>query len=148
MTKESGTAPMRLTIAASIPRISALTEVLQCIEHMDDATSRGDSLAVEAFVAEDFVLSGPGNRFMNRAEMLAAIGRAAASGSFHYTSYERVVEHVCCRDDLVVLMGLETTVSEGGRPELEGKAIQRRFTDVWCKEGGLWKHLARQSTII
>jgi hypothetical protein len=43
----------------------------------------------------------------------------------------------------VVLMRLETRVSEGGRPELEGKTIQRRFTDVWCKEGGLWKHPAR-----
>jgi ketosteroid isomerase-like protein len=146
--EERTTAPVRVTVLATVQRVGSVAEVMQREKELNDLTSRGDARSAESFYTEDFMLNGPGNRFLNRAETLAAIGRTASSPhAFHYISYEHTVEAACVRDDLMVLMGSEITVSEGGRPEFDGKPISRRFTDVWRKEGGQWKKLARQSTI-
>ena len=142
------TALTKVTVLETVRRVGAVAEVLRREDELDDLISSGDAQAVEPFFTEDFVLMGPANRYMNRGEMLAAIGRTSSPAAFRYTSYERTFEAACVRDDLVVLMGSEVTVSEGGRPEIDGKPISRRFTDVWRKEGGEWKKLTRQSTIV
>jgi hypothetical protein len=147
MSQTRTTALTKVTVLEAVHRVGAVAEVLRREDELDDLTSSGNARAVEPFFAEDFVLSSPANRFMNRGEMLAAIGRTSTPTAFHYTSYERTFEAACVREDLVVLMGSEVTVSEGGRPEFDGKPISRRFTDVWRKEGGAWRKLARQSTI-
>jgi ketosteroid isomerase-like protein len=140
-------APIRVTVLDTVQRVGSVAEVIHRDEELNDLTSRGDAQAAESFYAEDFVLNGPANRFQNRAETLAFIGRTAGSPTdFRYTSYERTIEAACVRADLVVLMGSEITVSQAGRPESDGKPISRRFTDVWLKEGGKWRKLARQST--
>ena len=149
MPERRTTALIRVTVLETVQRVRSVAEVLQREDELDDLTSRGNAPAVESFFAEDFVLSGPANQFMSRGEMLASIGRTGSTPTaFHYTSYERTVEAACVRDDLVVLMGSEITVSEGGRPELDERPTSRRFTDVWRKEDGEWRKLARQSTVI
>lgn len=145
--ESKGTAPTKLTVAASIPQKGPLAEVLARIAKLDEATSRGDSGAVESFFTADFVLRGPNNLLISRADMLAAIGRINTPGAFRYTSYERVIEAACCRVDLVILMGSEVTVSEGTSAST-GRQLSRRFTDVWRKEDGEWRQLARQSTSV
>ena len=148
MPEERTTAPVRVSVLDTVQRVGSVADVMQREKELNDLTSRGDARSAESFYTVDFMLNGPGNRFLNRAETLAGIGRTASSPhAFRYTSYEHTVEAACVRDDLVVLMGSEITVSEGGRPEYDGKPIMRRFTDVWRKEGGEWKKLARQSTI-
>lgn len=142
------TAPIKVMVLETVLRVGPVAEVIKRDGELNDLTSLGDAQSAESFYAEDFVLSGPANRFLDRAETLAAIGRTASSPhAFRYTSYQRTFEAACVRDDLVVLMGSEITVSEGGRPEFDGKPVSRRFTDVWRRERGEWRMLARQSTV-
>jgi len=146
--EERTSAAIRVTVLKTVQRVGSVADVIRRDDELNEATSRGDAQTAGSFYAEDFVLNGPANRFQNRAETLAVIGRTASSPeAFRYASYERTVEAACVRDELVVLMGSEITVSEGGRPEFDGKSISRRFTDVWLKEGGEWRKLARQSTV-
>ena len=48
--------------------------------------------------------------------------------------------------DVVVTMGHETVVPVSG-PEA-GKDVHRRYTDIWMKQDGEWKLVARQATVI
>ena len=64
-----------------------------------------------------------------------------------YTSFVRNVEHVMVRGDVVLLMGNEVVVPKGkdGAP---GRTINRRFTNIWQKQGGEWKLIARHANEI
>lgn len=79
-------------------------------------------------------------------------GKAAAAAMFDkgFISYEylrRSIEYAGVRPNgEVVLMGEESVQPRPPHP-LAGKAIRRRFTDVWQKQGDQWVLSLRQATI-
>jgi len=97
--------------------------------------------ALDQFWAPGFVVNGPGNKVLSRAQVIQAI----ASGKLEYRDYHVVVEAISEIGDNVVEMGHEDYVPVTG-PET-GKKLYRRFTQVLARHDGRLLFIARQATI-
>jgi ketosteroid isomerase-like protein len=64
-----------------------------------------------------------------------------------YASFVRNVEHVMVKGDVVLLMGNEVVVTKG-TDAAPGRTINRRFTNIWQKQGADWKLIARHANEI
>lgn len=126
--------------AARDPRVAA---VLAEVDRLDAALVSGDIAAFADAMAGDLVVNTPQNRIGSRDRVV----ERNAAGAISYASYERLVEHAAPRGDMVLLMGEERVVPKGAAPHA-GKAVVRRFTDLWKQDGGRWRLTARQATII
>jgi ketosteroid isomerase-like protein len=63
------------------------------------------------------------------------------------SSFTRVVEQIIIRGDIVFSMGSETVVPAGDLPN-SGQTVKRRYTNIWMKQEGKWKLVARHANVI
>jgi hypothetical protein len=91
-----------------------------------------------------FVANTPSNRVVPGRELLALF----ESGNLSYAHVEQNVEYAGSHGpDVVVLMGEEIVVPGEGMPDA-GRRIRRRFTDVFRRENGEWRHDLRHAHIV
>lgn len=91
-----------------------------------------------------FVANTPGSAVVNGAQMQAAF----ASGNVRYAEVEMKLDYAGAHGpDMVVLMGEEIVVPGAGARNA-GERIRRRFTDIFRKENGEWRHDVRHSAVI
>jgi hypothetical protein len=91
-----------------------------------------------------FVANTPGNAVVTGKQMLENFAR----GTVSYASVEQHLDYAGSHGpDIVVLMGEEVVVPKAGSPNA-GKRIHRRFTDVFRKENGEWRHDLRHANVI
>ncbi len=106
-------------------------------------TSTGATAASERF-SSTFVANTPGNAVVNGKQMLEQFAR----GTVSYASVEQHLEYAGAHGpDMVVLMGEEVVVPGPGAANA-GKRIHRRFTDVFRKENGEWRHDLRHANVV
>jgi hypothetical protein len=106
-------------------------------------TSVGPSAASERY-SSTFVANTPGNGVVTGSRMLERF----AQGSLSYASVEQRLDYAGSHGpDIVVLMGEEIVVPGPNAPDA-GKRIHRRFTDVFRKENGEWRHDLRHANVI
>jgi hypothetical protein len=92
-------------------------------------------------------VNAPSNHILTREQLLAMVGR----GDIAAESFERVAEQVTITGELGVVMGHETFTpvasSELGR--LYGaRLLRRRYTNVYLREAGSWRLLARHANVV
>jgi hypothetical protein len=105
-------------------------------------TSTGPTEASERY-SSTFVANTPGNAIVSGEQMRAQFAR----GSIGYAAVEQKIEYAGSHGpDVVVLMGEEVVVPRAGANE--GKRIHRRFTDVFRKENGEWRHDLRHANVV
>lgn len=91
-----------------------------------------------------FVANTPGGGVVNGPQMQAAF----AKGSVKYASVEMKLDYAGSHGpDMVVLMGEEIVVAGAGARNA-GVPVRRRFTDIFRKEKGEWRHDVRHSSVI
>jgi hypothetical protein len=91
-----------------------------------------------------FVANTPSNAVVTGEQMLEQFAR----GTVSYAAVEQNIEYAGSHGpDIVVLMGEEIVVPQAGAPNA-GKRIHRRFTDVFRKENGEWRHDLRHANVI
>ena len=106
-------------------------------------TTVGPSAASERY-SSTFVANTPGNAVVKGEQMLQQFGRGAVS----YVAVEQKLEYAGSHGpDMVVLMGEEVVVPGPAAPNA-GKRIHRRFTDVFRKENGEWRHDLRHANVV
>jgi hypothetical protein len=106
-------------------------------------TSVGPSAASERY-SSTFVANTPGNGVVTGWQMLERF----AQGSLSYASVEQRLDYAGSHGpEIVVLMGEEIVVP-GPNARDAGKRIHRRFTDVFRKENGEWRHDVRHANVI
>jgi Domain of unknown function (DUF4440) len=93
--------------------------------------------------SNDFVVTNPLNKFVNKQEVIGLI----ESNILAFTSYDRQVEYVRIYGDTAIVAGGETVVWAGKMPNA-GKMSHLRFTAVWMKRDGRWQQVARHANII
>ncbi len=109
-----------------------------------EAVLRGDLATLERLWSEDFVVTNPDNQILpNRQQVLERI----RSGSIRYTSFERQIEYIRIHGSTAILMGRETVISAGDRADA-GRTTNRRYTEVWMRQGGRWQAVARHANNI
>jgi ketosteroid isomerase-like protein len=70
-----------------------------------------------------------------------------AAGTMRYDRIEQRIDYAGSHGpDVVVLMGEETVVAGSG--PAAGKPVRRRFTDVFRRENGEWRHDLRHASVI
>ncbi len=106
-------------------------------------TTTGATAESERY-SSTFVANTPGNAVVKGEQMR----RAFASGSVSYAAVEMKLDYAGSHGPaMVVLMGEEVVVP-GPTARDAGKRIHRRFTDVFRKEDGEWRHDVRHSNVI
>ena len=139
-------APVALAIADGEPWADdpAVQQVLeQRRKGIAAMTSVGASAESERY-SSTFVANTPGNAVVKGEQMLEQFAR----GTVSYASVEQKIEYAGSHGpDMVVLMGEEVVVPQAGAPNA-GKRIHRRFTDVFRKENGEWRHDLRHANVI
>jgi len=128
-----------------------ILSVLAVNEHLNAEMRSANASAVQERLSDQFVATDPSNTVRSKNDLVAIV----SSGLLKYDSIETEID-VAKRlgDDLVVLMGVETTtqsaVPTGG--ELKRTAttstLKRRFTNLYRKEDGNWRLLVKQSTVM
>ncbi len=111
----------------------------------------GDATSFGELISQEFVASDPSNTIRHRDDLIALV----SSGRLKYESVDTSIDYAeQLGDNLVVVMGTEST-KQSAVPvdgELRNTALtstlNRRFTNVYRKEQGVWRLLIKQSTII
>lgn len=126
----------RFDPAADDPRIAA---ALDARARLDRAMQAGDLDTLGALFAPDLIVHIPSGRVVDGAKVLAVYakaGQAVYDGGMTVT-----FDFVGLRGGDVVMMGQENLPPDG-----DGRAISRRFTDIWREAGGAWTLAVRQAT--
>ncbi|MDQ3666148.1 MAG: nuclear transport factor 2 family protein [Acidobacteriota bacterium] len=108
-----------------------------------EALLRNDVAMLRRLWSDDFVVTNPFNRFINKPQILGL----AESGNLAFTSYDRQIEYVRIYGDTAVVAGSETVVWAGRMPTA-GQTSRLRFTAIWMRQGGRWQEVARHANII
>ena len=91
-----------------------------------------------------FVANTPGGSVVPGAVLLEMF----STGNLRYAHVEQNIEYAGSHGpDLVVLMGEEIVVPGAGMNNA-GQRIRRRFTDVFRRENGEWRHDLRHANVV
>jgi len=104
----------------------------------------------EAFLARDIgrlaglwsdalQVNSPINRVHSKQQVLGLL----QAGVIAHTALDATIELVVRHPDTVVVMGSERVVDDPAAP-----AIQRRFTNVWRREGDAWRLFVRHANVV
>ena len=102
-----------------------------------------DVAALEGMLSEDFVVNSPRNSVIERDQLLEMV----RGGSLSLSEFTQEIERVRRFGDVVVVMGRDRVTYAAPSPDA-GQAHERRFTDVWRRDGGGWKFFARQASLV
>ena len=126
--------------AAKTPVIA---EVLAEAARVDAAIVAKDRAGFLSIFTDQTMVNSPANTVNGKAAAAAMFDR----GFISYEYLRRSIEYAGMRaNGEVVLMGEEAVQPRAPHP-LAGKAVRRRFTDVWQKQGDAWVLSLRQATI-
>jgi ketosteroid isomerase-like protein len=118
------------------------------IRLLDQAAAKAilekDEAGIDLYFAPNSVTNNPRGGLTHGNGGVKALFK---SGVINYASFERVIEHVEIHGSTAVVMGNEslTLAGTGGQP---GDVIKRRYTNVWMKNGGKWKIVARHASVL
>lgn len=109
--------------------------------------ARADVNALDALSAPGLTINAPTGRVLTRAQFLAMMrdGRIGAE------DFDRTIESVTVDGDVGVVMGREvftpTPQSELGRT-YGAVPLDRRYTNIYRREGGKWRWFARHANVV
>ena len=131
--------------AQTTERDSAVEATVRALDNEERlAALNQDYAALERLWSEHFLVNAPSNQILpNRSAVLEWFRKGMTTRSL----YERSIEHVRVDGDIAIIMGSETLKPTGTAP-LAGQLVQRRFTNIWKKEGGTWRLWARHANFI
>lgn len=111
-------------------------------EHM--AVLKQDAATLRTIWATDFMVNAPFNRVTLSSEEVIDL---VEKGIIKYSSFKRNIEEIMIKDDTAITMGSEEVVPLGEVPNA-GEIIQRRYTNIWKKQEGQWRLIARHANRI
>lgn len=123
-------------------KVEARIRELEHKEHQ--AMLKGDWATLQTIWTPTFMVNAPFNRVTMSSQEVIDLVKA---GVIRYSSFTRNIEQVLIKGDMVITMGSETVVPVGDIPKA-GQTINRRYTNIWIKERGEWRLVARHSNEI
>ena len=112
------------------------------------AALKRDVPALERLWSEQLAVNAPNNQVVvgKRAVLDTFVG----AGVINFSRFERHIEFVRADGDFVIIMGLETVQPVGDAPGaglVAGRTVERRFTNIWKNEAGVWRLFARHANV-
>jgi len=136
-------AAVQTTAAKTDEENSAEESVRKLSQEEVEAFLHKDADAMSRIWSDDFVVTNPLNKFVNKQQVLGMV----RSGFLVITSFQREIEYIRVYGDTVILAGSETVVWGGKMPNA-GKTDHLRITAVWMKQQGRWQEVARHANIV
>ena len=121
--------------------------VLAADARQRDAVAAADLDAIAAIAHPNLRVNAPNNRILTRADLIRMVG----SGEIRNEVFERTPETVVVTGDVGVVMGREVVYPGAASEQARmygRKTLNRRYTNVYVREGGAWRHLARHANVI
>jgi hypothetical protein len=112
-----------------------------------DAVAAADGKAIAAGAHPNLRVNAPSNRILSRDDLI----RMVKSGEIRNEIFERTPEAVVITGDVGVVMGHERVypgaASEQARMYGQ-RSLDRRYTNIYVKQGNAWLHLARHANVV
>lgn len=124
---------------ALIAQNKSIEDEIRALEQMEvQAVLKKDTVTLLKLWDKDYVVNAPDNKinFAGRNTLDRPVLQRSR------TSFSREIEHIIVRDNVVFSMGNET-VNPGG-----SQIVKRRYTNIWMKQEGGWKLMARHANVI
>ena len=129
-----------------------VTDDEKTVRSLDDeeraAVLKRDRAAMERLWSDEFFVNAPNNKLLIGKE---AVLDWVERGIIHFSSFERHVELVRVDGDIAIIMGSEAVTPIGDAPAAglrAGQTIQRRFNNIWKRNGGTWRLYARHANVV
>ena len=132
---------------SSIARSADERAVLEADARQRDAVANVDLKAIAAISHRNLRVNAPNNRILTRADLIRMVG----SGEIRNEVFERVPETVVVTGNIGVVMGHETVFPGAASEQARmygRKTLNRRYTNIFLREGRIWRHLARHANVI
>lgn len=114
------------------------------LEQMEaKAVLEKDSATLLKLWDKDFVVNAPDNKINFAGE--TTLDRPALR--MPRAEFTRDVEHIIIRENTVFSMGSESVHLSKTQTD-PAKTITRRYTNIWMKQGEIWKLMARHANVI
>lgn len=118
-------------------------EVLKLRQQETDALLSGTPGAGVDNLSSTFVANTPNRGVVTGADMKEFF----KSGTVKYDDIKLNIEYAGAHgNDMVVIMGVEMVVPGAGLQNA-GKHVYRRFTDIYRRENGIWRHDLRHANV-
>jgi len=144
-------AVLAATAIAAVPAPAARSAderaLLAADERQRLAVGSADIAAIEAISDANLRVNAPSNHILTREDLM----RMVASGEIRNEVFERTLEDLVITGDVGVVMGHEVVVpgANSEQARMYGvRTLRRRYTNVYIRSGGTWRHLARHANII
>jgi ketosteroid isomerase-like protein len=142
-----------LLACSSNSELSTFDTAESLIRSFDDrervAALNRDVDALTQLWSEGFTVNAPNNRVVvGREANLQAFVR---SGIINFSTFDRTIEFIRVDGPIAIVMGLETVIPKSDAPSaglVAGQRVQRRFTNIWRKEGETWRLYWRHANVI
>ena len=116
-------------------------------ERVRKAVHSGNAAEIEVLTHPAYRVNAPSNRVLTKEEVLGMI----RSGAIAADRFERTIESISVAGDVGIVMGREIVEvprgSESGQLFGTG-TLNRRFTNVYLREGSGWLFLARHANVV
>jgi hypothetical protein len=112
-----------------------------------DAVGSVDLKAIERISHPNLRVNAPSNRILTREDLIAMVG----SGEIRNEVFERIAEAVVITGNVGVVMGREVVVPGAASEQARmygRRTLNRRYTNIYLRERGVWRHIARHANIV
>ena len=112
-----------------------------------DIVAARDIAAMEALAHPSLVINAPVNRVLTREQLLQRL----SNGEIAAEKFDRIPEAVRISGNVGIVMGRETftPVSSSELGRIYGAtALQRRYTNIYIRERGAWRWIARHAHVV
>lgn len=134
-------------VPVAIAHSSDEAAVLAADARQRDSVATVDVAAIGAIAHPYLRVNAPNNRILTREDLM----RMVASGEIRNELFERIPEMVVVTGDVGVVMGRELVFPGAASEQARmygRRTLNRRYTNVYLREGGTWRHLARHANVI
>lgn len=133
---------IKLNLYGSLPT-SPVDELRRLDQEGAAAVLASDAATLDRLYAAQHLLHyAPAKLVRSREQVLDDVRQQR----FRYSSFSRVVEHVSHHGEIGITIGVERAVTESHPIHGGGRALERRYTHVWCIEDGRWRLLVRHAS--
>ena len=140
-------APAFAASSGAIARTADERAVLAADAGQRDAVASVDLKAISAISHRNLRVNAPNNRILTGEDLVRMVG----SGEIRNEVFKRVPETVVVTGNVGVVMGHETVLpgAQSEQARMYGrKTLNRRYTNVFVRDGKEWRHLARHANVI
>lgn len=114
-------------------------EVRQREEDLRIAFLAADIPALDAIIADGYLVNSPLQQVLDKPKLLALL----AAGRIRHSEFDVVIECIGRHGDVAVVMGRDSVIDPPA-----GTRTQRRFTNLWQYQAGVWRTIARHAHVL